>query len=195
VIDQLGREASINKRADRHLIQVKKITCLRNCAAYVLPITILATGCAQSAHLTADPATTPLDAPRATAARTATSRPTTAPSESEWTGAYTSPSEIGGFAGDVLYIKGGGATGGLDYRMTSWSDVGGARHKFGTPFVDGVCIYLPWSDGYETYEGKTFQRAELVRYTRSMINGRVVLMKMMPFASTRWRTDFTITES
>jgi hypothetical protein len=106
--------------------------------------------------------------------------PSTAPSPDSWSGAYSSPSEIGAFTGTVLLIE-TETDGGLHYRMTFRSDRGSTDEvregeKFGTLLTEGQHLYLPVATAYRR-EDRVQTFADVTRYTRMTIRGRTVLLR------------------
>jgi len=84
------------------------------------------------------------------------------------------------FTGTVLVIEAGSGNA-LDYRMTFYTDVGSEndireKYKSGSLLTDGDRLYLPMASGYRSAEG-THLIASIDRYTRAIINDRLVLLR------------------
>jgi hypothetical protein len=100
--------------------------------------------------------------------------------DASWVGLYSSPKEISGFSGTALAIE-KGYYGGLQYRMTFYSDVGSSDDideavKSGDVLVDGDKLYLPRAGG-QYRDGKAVLSADIDRYSRREICRRTVLLR------------------
>lgn len=106
-------------------------------------------------------------------------RPTT-PDLTAWIGAYSSPSEIGGFSGTKLLIE-TETMHAPHYLKKFYSDVHSANAieqdvLTGAVLIDGDHLYIPEADGWFD-GGKLTLSASIERYTRLTVNGHVVLMR------------------
>lgn len=100
--------------------------------------------------------------------------------EDAWIGIYSSPSEIGIFSGTVLAIEKDRA-GHLGYRKTFYSDVQSDDSTSddemrGSVRYEGDKLYVHRVSTYRS-NGETRQLKSVDRYTRRIINGRVVLLR------------------
>jgi hypothetical protein len=116
------------------------------------------------------------------AASVAADPPKRASTENSWIGVYSSPSEIGGYTGTVLFID-RSITGQLEHRTISYSDVVitdkdriEQPESQGDIMLDGDKLYLSSASGFY-YRRKPVISGHIERYTRVRINGRSVLLR------------------
>lgn len=142
-------------------------------------MSLLLSGC--SSQSDRQPVNSGSGAPQTRANAKTSLNATSDPESNEWSGVYSSPSEIGGFSGTVLVIEKKLFNDDLGYRKRFYSDVELADSieqdtTSGSCLIEGDRIYIP--EAYGFYRGgKPVLRASIARYTKVEVNGYVTLMR------------------
>ena len=145
----------------REVLAIVLVACSLSCANRITP---------QAPQAAPSPATGPGGA---------ASRPTSAAPAAAWQGVYAMPSEVAGFAGEVLLLD--EEFGRHSYAMQTYSDMVSTddipQDKLsGSYLTEGEVLYLPHAIRYMR-DGKPRLLAGIDRYTRVRINGRDVLLR------------------